>query len=355
MAQRKDRNQPVPNSPKRPTADVHVAAFEPLDAPDIVKGRLPADEGVLETVRAGRRGICQALAGENDRLVVIVGPCSIHDPQAAMDYARHLAALAKELADKLIVVMRVYFEKPRTTVGWKGLINDPHVDGTHDINAGLHTARELLLTINALGLPCATEFLDPIIPQYTADLVTWVAIGARTTESQTHREMASGLSMPVGFKNATDGSLQPALNALLAARQAHAFLGIDGAGATCIVRTSGNPDVHLVLRGGGSGPNYRAADIERARESLDAGDERRIMVDCSHGNTEKDYTRQPDVFSDVLGQFRSGQRAIVGMMLESNLIAGRQNMTGELTYGVSITDACIDWPATDRLLREAAL
>ena len=253
------------------------------------------------------------------------------------------------------MVMRVYFEKPRTTVGWKGLINDPHVDGSCDINTGLLSARQLLLRINGLDLPCATEFLDPIVPQYAADLVTWVAIGARTTESQTHREMASGLSMPVGFKNSTDGSLQTALDAIVSARHPHAFLGIDGAGATCIVRTSGNPDAHLVLRGGTGGPNYHAADVAAAKSAL-AGrpGERRIMVDCGHGNTSKGYHKMPAVFRDVLAQWRAGEKAILGFMLESNLVAGRQDMTGELTYGQSITDPCIDWPTTETLLGEAA-
>jgi len=338
-----------------PTADLHVAAFEALASPDSVKDKLPADEHVLETVRLGRDAIRRSLYGQDDGLAIIVGPCSIHDTVAALDYAERLAALRAELAQRLTIVMRVYFEKPRTTIGWKGLINDPHGDGSHDINTGLLTARELLLKINSLGLPCATEFLDPIVPQYTADLVTWAAIGARTTESQTHREMASGLSMPVGFKNPTDGNLKIATNALVSARHPHAFLGIDGAGATCIVRTSGNPDVHLVLRGGGEGPNYSAADIATAKEAVgaDPGD-RRIMVDCGHGNTAKDYTKIPDVFRDVIGQFRAGQRAILGMMIESNLVAGRQDITDTLTYGQSITDACIDWATTEQLLRQAA-
>ncbi|KKN83771.1 hypothetical protein LCGC14_0295960 [marine sediment metagenome] len=343
------------DKPAAPTADLHVAAFEPLAAPDEVKGKLPADEAVLQTVRRGRDDIRRALCGQDERLVMIVGPCSVHDTEAAYDYAQRLAPLSAAAADKLIIVMRVYFEKPRTTVGWKGLINDPHGDGSCDINTGLLNARELLLRINALGLPCATEFLDPIVPQYAADLVTWVAIGARTTESQTHREMASGLSMPVGFKNSTDGSLQAALDAMVSARHPHAFLGIDGAGATCIVRTSGNPDTHLVLRGGTGGPNYHAADVAAAKSALagEAG-ERRIMVDCGHGNTSKDYHKIPAVFRDVLAQRRAGEKAILGMMLESNLLAGRQDMTSPLTYGQSITDPCIDWPTTEQLLGEAS-
>ena len=346
-----DRNQP----PAAATSDLHVAGFEPLAAPDAVKAQLPASDEVVETVRVGRDELRAALAGDDPRLVVIVGPCSIHDPAAALEYAQRLAASKAQLSEKLIIVMRVYFEKPRTTIGWKGLINDPHFDGSCDINTGLMRARELLLKINALGLPCATEFLDPIVPQYTADLVTWTAIGARTTESQTHREMASGLSMPVGFKNSTDGSLTAAVNSLASSRSPHAFLGIDGSGATCIVRTDGNPDVHLVLRGGGSGTNFSPEDIAAAKAAMDFPDnERRILVDCGHGNTDKDYTKMPGVFEDVVAQWRAGQTAILGLMLESNLAAGRQEMSANLTYGQSITDACIDWPTTEQLFRDAA-
>jgi len=338
-----------------PISDVRVTAFERLASPDAVRGELPSSSAALATVRRGREDVRAALAGEDNRLVMIVGPCSIHDPAAALDYARKLADLRREIEDRLIVVMRVYFEKPRTTVGWKGLINDPHMDDSNDINAGLRIARKLLLEINALSLPCATEFLDPIIPQYTADLVTWVAIGARTTESQTHREMASGLSMPVGFKNATDGDLQVALDAMVSARHSHAFVGIDGAGMTCVVRTDGNEDVHLVLRGGTSGPNYGPDDVARAAAALgSAAGERRILVDCGHGNTNKDYTKIPDVFRAVLNQFRDGEKAILGMMAESNLRPGRQDQTDHLEYGVSITDPCIDWPTTEQLLLEAA-
>ena len=353
MADAKQPDRPQP--PTAATSDLHVAGFEPLAAPDDVKAKLPAGDDVVETVRVGRDELRAALAGEDPRLVVIVGPCSIHDPAAALDYAQRLAELKSELSEKLIVVMRVYFEKPRPTVGWKGLINDPHFDGSCDINTGLTRARELLLKINALGLPCATEFLDPIVPQYTADLVAWTAIGARTTESQTHREMASGLSMPVGFKNSTDGSLTAAVNSLASSRSPHAFLGIDGSGATCIVRTDGNPDVHLVLRGGGGATNYAPDDIAAARAAMDFPDrERRILVDCGHGNTNKDYTKMPAVFADVVAQWRAGQTAILGLMLESNLAAGRQDMSAHLTYGQSITDACLDWATTEQLFRQAA-
>jgi len=332
-----------------------VRAFEPLSAPDEVKSELPAGPDALRTVLAAREAVRQALAGRDERLVMIVGPCSVHDPAAAMAYAERLADLRSELAERLVIIMRVYFEKPRTTIGWKGLINDPHVDGSHDINTGLRGARQLLLQINGLGLPCATEFLDPIVPQYVADLVAWVAIGARTTESQTHREMASGLSMPVGFKNSTDGSLDVAVNAMVSARHAHAFLGIDSAGRSCIVRTEGNPDVHLVLRGGTAGPNYHPADVAAAKEAMGGeAAERRVLVDCGHGQTDKDCRKAPGVFGEVLGQWRDGQTAILGMMLEGNLVAGRQDMSDALIYGQSITDPCIGWETTEQLLREAA-
>jgi len=304
-----------PNQPSRgrnhatPVSDIRVAAFERLASPDAVRCELPCSSAALATVRRGREDVRAALAGQDDRLVMIVGPCSIHDPVAALDYAGKLADLRRELEGRLIIVMRVYFEKPRTTVGWKGLINDPRMDDSNDINAGLRIARKLLLEINALSLPCATEFLDPIIPQYTADLMTWVAVGARTTESQTHREMASGLSMPVGFMNATDGDFQVALNAMVSARHSHAFVGIDGQGSTCVVRTDGNADVHVVLRGGASGPNYSPADVARAKAALGAPPgERRILIDCGHGNTNKDYTKVPDVFRAVLSQVRDGER-----------------------------------------------
>ena len=349
------RRKPQSKPAGAPTADLHVAGFVPLASPDEVKSKLPADEAALATVLRGRDDIRQAMSGQDPRLVIIIGPCSVHDPAAALEYAQRLAKLRAQHADKLVLVMRVYFEKPRTTIGWKGLINDPHGDGSCDINTGLRDARKLLLQINGLGVPCATEFLDPIVPQYTADLVTWAAIGARTTESQTHREMTSGLSMPVGFKNPTDGNLQIALNAMISARSAHVFLGIDGAGRSCIVRTNGNPDVHLVLRGGKNGANYHAADVAAAKAAMAAGpEERRIMIDCGHGQTGKDVAKTPVVFRDVLAQRQAGEKAILGMMVESNLVAGRQGLGGDLVYGQSITDPCIDWETTDELLREAA-
>jgi 3-deoxy-7-phosphoheptulonate synthase len=285
-----------------------------------------------------------------------VGPCSIHDTDAALDYAHRLAALRAELADSLVILMRVYFEKPRTTIGWKGLINDPHLDGTRDMETGLRLARRLLLEVNALGLPAATEMLGPVVPQYVADLVTWTAIGARTVESQTHREMASGLSMPVGFKNSTDGSLQPALDGMLAAATPHAFLGMDDEGRSAIVHTTGNLDRHLVLRGGGGRSNFDADSVARASGLLAAqGLPDRVMVDCSHGNSNKDHTRQPAVLRNVVAQVVSGSRHVLGAMLESHLEAGNQRLgqgRAGLRYGVSITDACIDWPTTEAALRE---
>jgi 3-deoxy-7-phosphoheptulonate synthase len=298
------------------------------------------------------------LHGEGDqRLVVIVGPCSIHDPDAAIDYAQRLKRVADATAGQLQVVMRTYFEKPRTVVGWKGLVSDPHLDGSCDIPAGLALARKLLLAINGLGLPCATEFLDTVVPHYLADMVTWAAIGARTTESQVHRQMASGLSMPVGFKNSTDGSLQNAVNAVLSARHPHAFLGINADGVSSVVKTTGNQDCHIVLRGGASGPNYHRADIAAAASAVGAqGLRRGVIVDCSHGNSDKDPGKQAAVFTEVVSNYAAGQEGILGVMLESNLRPGRQTwMQGApLEYGVSITDACIGFPETERLLLDAA-
>ena len=336
-------------------SDVHVSRFEALAPPDSLKGELPLTEAAAATVERGRREVRAALHGQDGRLVVIVGPCSIHDPQAAIDYATRLATLRTALSEHLLVVMRVYFEKPRTTIGWKGLINDPGLDGSHDINLGLRRARQVLLQIAELGLPAATEFLDPIVPQYTADLVSWAAIGARTTESQTHREMASGLSMPVGFKNATDGDLQVAIDAMRAAQHAHSFLGIDQRGVTSIVRTRGNPDVHVILRGREGKPNYTAPYVAFAKAMLDKGAPRRpIMIDCSHGNSGKDYRKQPTVMDDVVAQRRTGESAILGVMLESHLHEGNQPLGAALKYGVSITDSCLGWEATERLLVASA-
>jgi len=340
------------------TTDLNIQSFEPLAPPASIIATRPLSPAAAASVVAGRKELRDALAGRDDRLVVITGPCSIHDPDAALDYARRLADLRARIADKILVVMRVYFEKPRTTVGWKGLINDPHLNGSHDIVHGLTLGREILLKIAELGLPSASEFLDPIVPQYQADLISWVAIGARTTESQTHRQMASGLSMPVGFKNATDGGLQVALDAMVSARHPHAFVGIADDGRTSIIKTNGNPDVHIVLRGGSSGANFSRADIAYTKVMLEGTPVARpIMIDCSHGNSNKDYRNQPKVFADVLKQVTQGEKAILGVMLESNLAEGRQDLPAggksQLAYGKSITDGCIDWATTEKLLLDA--
>jgi 3-deoxy-7-phosphoheptulonate synthase len=339
-----------------PVENLRVAGVTRLITPAQIKEQLPASAQQLRLVADTRAQARAILTGEDDRLLVIVGPCSIHDPVSALDYAQHLASLGQELADRLLVVMRVYFEKPRTTVGWKGLINDPHLDESFDIASGLSIARKLLLDILALGLPAATEFLDPIVPQYTADLVSWAAIGARTTESQTHREMASGLSMPVGFKNATDGSVQTAIDAIGSSRTPHRFLGIDQDGATSVIKTAGNPDTHIVLRGGRTAPNYSPSEVQAACAALrKAGLPASLMVDCSHANSGKDPSRQPEAWRSILSQRSSGASGIIGAMIESHLHFGSQPLPGDLSklrYGVSITDACMDWEATEALLRE---
>lgn len=336
--------------------DIHVVAAEPLIAPRRLKETFPLEPALVEFIYQSRQTVRQIMAGVDDRLICIVGPCSIHDPEGALDYAQRLAALQPRISHRMFVMMRVYFEKPRTTIGWKGLINDPGMDDSCNAREGLRIARKLLLDINRLGLPAATEMLDPISPQYIADLVTWAAIGARTTESQTHREMASGLSMPVGFKNTTDGNLQAAVNAIQSARRAHSFIGITQDGLAAVIRTTGNPDAHVVLRGGRT-PNYDAASIaECTRLLVKAGLGARLIVDCSHAQTSKDYRRQPAVLAAVIAQVRAGSRAIMGVMVESNLEAGNQPLTGSragLKYGVSVTDPCIDWPATEQCLLES--
>ena len=337
--------------------DVNVKRISRLMPPREIQARFPMTERVQRTVADGREQIKRILNAQDDRFLLIVGPCSIHDEAAAMEYAQRLAALAAQVRDRLMVVMRVYFEKPRTTVGWKGLINDPHLDGAFDLGTGLTVARSLLLRLGELGLPAGAEFLDPIVPQYIADLVSWAAIGARTTESQTHRQMASGLSMPVGFKNGTDGNSQVAIDAMIAARASHAFLGIDLDGATCVVETTGNPHGHLVLRGGVRGPNYAAATVAAVQDQLRAaGLPGALMVDCSHANSEKDHTRQAIAFRDVVAQRAAGNREVVGVMVESHLNPGNQKLTAnpaDLAYGVSITDACIGWDETADLVAEA--
>ena len=342
----------------RPLENTRVKTLKRLVAPRVIKKQLPGGTVSLATAARGRAEAQAILHGRDTRFLAIVGPCSIHDPAAALDYARRLARLREELGDALCILMRVYFEKPRTTVGWKGLINDPRMDDSCDLAAGLRAARRVLLDITALGLPAATEFLDPIVPQYLADVVSWAAIGARTTESQTHREMASGLSMPVGFKNSTDGSIQTALDALLSARSAHSFLGIDQEGHSAVVVTTGNPDSHVVLRGGREGSNYKSRHTaETERRLRAAGLQPGFMVDCSHANSAKNPRRQALVWRSVLGQRRRGRTSIIGAMLESNLEEGNQPVTSDrkkLRYGVSVTDACIDWKTTEKLLRAAA-
>lgn len=338
-----------------PTHNLHVKESIRLTAPRDLKAQLPMTETANRTVVAGREAISAILKQTDPRLLVVVGPCSIHDPKGAIDYATRLNALRKELEDQLLIVMRVYFEKPRTTVGWKGLIYDPHLNGSDNIQAGLKQARELLLQITEMGLPTATEFLDPVVPQYIADLVSWAAIGARTTESQTHRQMASGLSMPVGFKNGTDGGLQIAIDAMQSAMRPHSFLGIDQDGYTCIVRTTGNPDGHVVLRGGRLNTNFDAESIRIAAESLTkAGLPPTLMVDCSHANSLKQHAKQEEVWRSLIEQRVAGSKPITGVMIESNLAEGSQSIPENLAalrYGVSVTDACLGWEVTERALR----
>jgi 3-deoxy-7-phosphoheptulonate synthase len=339
--------------------NINVAAFDAMPSPEEIHARLPLTAGAERTVAAGRETVRRILDRQDDRLFVVVGPCSIHDPLAAMDYARRLKVLADDIADTLFVVMRVYFEKPRTSVGWKGYINDPYMDDSFRVDEGMVRARELLLAINELGLPCGTEALDPVSPQYLADLISWYAVGARTTESQTHREMASGLSAPVGFKNGTDGGLEVAINAMLSASAAHSFLGINGQGRIAIVRTAGNRHPHIVLRGGGGRPNYDTVSVKLTEEALARAKlPANIVVDCSHANSLKKPELQPMVLADCVNQIRLGNRSIVGTMIESNLVAGNQAIPADLdqlVYGQSVTDGCIAWDTTERVLRDAAV
>ena len=338
------------------TSDLNVVETRALPSPGALLAEQPKTEAQAEFVTRARREIHRLIFTDDRRFLLIVGPCSIHDIEAGRDYARKLAALSREVADRVMIVMRVYFEKPRTTVGWKGLIMDPHLDGSHDIAAGLRLGRTFLCDVLDLGLPTATEFLDPITPQYVADLVCWGAIGARTAESQTHRQMASGLSMPLGFKNGTDGSIATAINAIKAAAQPHTFLGINLDGAASAIVTRGNPDCHIVLRGGATGPNYSSAHIAQTEQLLaKAGLPRSVLVDCSHDNSAKQPERQPEVLRELLAQITAGNASIMGAMLESNLVAGSQTFPQpreKLRYGVSITDGCIDWSSTEKLVRE---
>ena len=339
------------------TDDVRIGDLKPLIPPAILMEELPLTEHASNTIVNARNIASGIVKGEDDRLIVVVGPCSIHDPKAALEYADRLQSTGDHLRDDLLLIMRVYFEKPRTTVGWKGLINDPKLDGSFDINNGLRAARRLLLDLAQRGLPAGSEFLDVITPQFIADLIAWGAIGARTTESQIHRELASGLSMPVGFKNGTDGNVQIAIDAIGAARNAHHFLSVTKQGISAIVNTTGNDTCHLILRGANEGPNFDEASITDAQQKLAAaGVNDRIMIDCSHGNSRKDYTKQPAVAADVCRQLAAGSRAILGVMIESHLKAGKQNHDDAtpLVYGQSITDACLDWDSTVPVLEQLA-
>lgn len=340
------------------TQDLHVVETRPLVSPALLHHEFPMTDEAAAVVAEARDRIRHILYNEDRRLLVIVGPCSVHDIDAAYEYGQKLANLRHELSGQLEILMRVYFEKPRTNIGWKGLINDPHLDGSYDINTGLRLARKLLLDLAHLGLPSATELLDPVTPQYIADVISWTAIGARTTESQTHREMASGLSMPIGFKNSTDGSLQAAMNAMVAASQPHHFLGINHSGLASIVTTTGNPDCHLVLRGGKGGPNFSTDHVSKAAEEMASLKlNPRMMVDCSHANANKDHNRQLTVLEDVAQQVEQGSNHILGVMIESHLKAGNQKIPTDLRdmeYGKSITDACVDFETTAKMLRKLA-
>lgn len=341
----------------QPVDNLNIADFETLISPEALKQRLPLRPDTQSHILRNRNIIRDILDRKDHRIFVVVGPCSIHDVDAALDYAQRLQELAEEVKDTLVLVMRVYFEKPRTTVGWKGLINDPDMNDSFRIEKGLHMGRKLLLKLSAMGLPTATEALDPISPQYLHDLISWSAIGARTTESQTHREMSSGLSSPVGFKNGTDGGLTVAINALQAVSKPHRFLGIDPAGKVSIIHTQGNPYAHIVLRGGNGITNYDSVSVKQCEEKCEAaGVTSNIMIDCSHANTNKQPELQPLVLENVTNQILEGNQSIIGLMMESNIHGGRQDIPGDLSdlqYGVSVTDACIDWETTARCLREA--
>ena len=338
------------------TSNLKIRSITPIIAPADLRQVFPISAEGSEFVSTSREQIKNIIRGKDPRLMVVVGPCSIHDPKAALEYAERLARLAGELSDQLFLIMRVYFEKPRTTIGWKGLINDPDMNGSHQISKGLGIARSLLCSMTELKLPVATEMLDPITPEYLADMLSWGAIGARTTESQTHRELASGLSFPIGFKNGTDGNLQIAIDAMIAALHPHSFLGINRDGLTSIIQTTGNPEVHIVLRGGKK-PNFYPEDIKKTEEMLEKNNLfPTVMVDCSHGNSEKNHQKQPLVMEQVIDQLVAGNRSISGVMIESFLHEGNQPTPKDnmpLKYGVSITDKCIDWDTTEQTLREA--
>ena len=338
------------------TSNIRITDIKPLSPPRNYIDAQPITSKIAETVIGARTAIENIGNGTDPRMVMLVGPCSIHDEKAGIEYAKRLVVLAEAVKDSILVVMRVYFEKPRTTVGWKGLINDPNLDGTFDMQTGLKRARAFLIEVGNLGLPAGTEFLDPFTPQYLADLVSWGAIGARTTESQTHRQMASGLSMPIGFKNGTGGSCQIAVDAMMAARSPHAFLGIDLEGRAAVINTTGNKAQHLILRGGSSGPNYDEDSVASASALLKiAGLRPNVVIDCSHANSNKDHRRQPIVFRETVRQRTEGNAGVIGLMLESHINEGNQPMgnLADLKYGVSITDACINWESTEELLLEA--
>ncbi len=340
-----------------PLQDLNIIRYENLVTPENLKAEFPVNKKIAGLVSTTREEIKEILDKKDRRMIFVVGPCSIHDSELAIDYASRLAKLREEFKENIYIIMRVYFEKPRTTIGWKGLINDPHLNGTNDILAGLRLARKILKEILMLSLPTATEFLDPIVPQYIADLISWAAIGARTTESQTHREMASGLSMPVGFKNSTEGNLQIAVDAMQSAKHPHHFLGIDPAGKISVFTTGGNPYGHIILRGGREKPNYEPTYVQEAFERLEKAKLKTgLMVDCSHANSNKKFERQEVVWNSVIEQRVFGNENLMGMMLESNIYEGNQSLTNpeSLKYGVSITDACVSFETTRRLLEHAA-
>ena len=339
-------------------SDLNIEDYQVVITPTELKKELPLPESARDLVGRSRQTVKDILDGKDDRLFAVVGPCSIHDTELALEYGKRLKALADQVGEHIFIIMRVYFEKPRTTVGWKGLINDPHLNGSFDIETGLRKARKLLIELSELGLPLATEALDPISPQYLQDTITWTAIGARTTESQTHREMSSGLSSPVGFKNGTDGSLDVAVNAMKSVVSGHAFLGINPQGQVAITKTKGNQYGHVVLRGGGGKPNYDSVSIALCEQALDkAGLQTNIVVDCSHANSNKDHNVQPLVLDDIAHQIKDGNRSICGVMIESNINEGNQSIPDDLSqlkYGVSVTDACISWESTEKSLKKMA-
>ena len=346
-------------SNQQPISNLHIAAFDPMPTPEAIQAQLPLSAKAAATVSEGRAQLIEILAHRDPRPFVVVGPCSIHDPVAGLDYARRLKKLADEVGDTLQIIMRVYFEKPRTTVGWKGYINDPFMDDSFRVDIGMEKARQFLLDIAEIGLPTGTEALDPISPQYYGDLITWTAIGARTTESQTHREMSSGLSTPVGFKNGTSGDLGVAVNAILSASNPHSFLGINGQGRVAIVRTKGNNHGHIVLRGGDGRPNYDTVSVAMVEQALSKAKlPHNIVVDCSHANSSKKPELQPLVMADIVNQIRLGNNSLLGVMIESNIEAGNQPIPADLSqlkYGCSVTDGCVDWDTTEKMIRDAAI